>query len=109
MAANFKRLMADSREMSRRSFFAMVGWGAFTVASLAALWESLNFMNLPRTALYEEPAAFKAGPPGDYGVGSTTVLTDKRVVINRDQDGWIYHVLRRETESTWSGLGSAGI
>jgi Rieske Fe-S protein len=88
MAANFKRLMADSREMTRRSFLAMVGWGAFTVASFAALWESLNFMNPPRTALYEEPAAFKAGPPGDYAVGSTTVLTDKRVVINRDPDGF---------------------
>src|SRR5438445_13528308 len=86
MAANFKRLMADSREMSRRSFFAMVGWGAFTVASLAALWESLNFMNLPRTSLYEEPAAFKAGPPGDYGVGSTTVLTDKRAKISPAPD-----------------------
>ncbi len=88
MAANFKRLVSDSREMSRRSFFAMVGWGAFTVASLAALWESLNFLILPRTALYEDPSAFKAGAPGDYAVGSTTVLTDKRVVINRDPDGF---------------------
>ncbi len=86
MAANFKRLVADSREMSRRSFLAMVGWGAFTVASLVALVESLRFFY--PNALYEDPAAFKAGRPTDYAVGSTTVLTDKRVVINRDPDGF---------------------
>lgn len=72
--------------MSRRSLLSLLGWGAFTVASAVALWESLGFV-FPN-ALYEDPAAFKAGPPSDYPVGSTTVLTDKRVVINRDPDGF---------------------
>ena len=95
-----KRLMEDSRELSRRSFFALLGWGAFLVASAAAIWESVappptgatavdgsgGFLN--PNVLYEDPAAFKAGAPSDYPVGSTTVLTDKRVVINRDQDGF---------------------
>jgi cytochrome b6-f complex iron-sulfur subunit len=83
---NIKRLVEDSRVLSRRSFFSILGWGAFTVASAAALWESLGFV-FPN-ALYEDPAAFKAGVPTEYPVGSTTVLTDKRVVINRDPDGF---------------------
>jgi len=98
--AGIKRLWEDSRELSRRSFLSLVGWGAFTVASLAAIWESLapppanasavegagGFLS--PNVLYEDPAAFKAGLPSDYPVGSTTVLTDKRVVINRDPDGF---------------------
>ena len=82
----FRRLAEDPREISRRSMLAMLGWGAFGVASLGALFESLRFM-FPN-ALYEDPAAFKAGAPTDYPVGSTTVLTDKRVVINRDPNGF---------------------
>lgn len=97
---DFKRLIEDSREMSRRSFFSLVGWGAFVVASAAALWESLappptaaasvsgSGGFLSPNVLYEDPAAFKAGAPSEYAIGSTTVLTDKRVVINRDQDGF---------------------
>ncbi|HYM50345.1 MAG TPA: ubiquinol-cytochrome c reductase iron-sulfur subunit [Candidatus Limnocylindrales bacterium] len=81
-----RRLVEDSREMSRRSFLALLGWGAFVVASLAALVQSIRFMQ--PNALYEDPAAFKAGAPADYPVGSTTVITDKRVVINRDPDGF---------------------
>ena len=82
----FRRFAEDSREISRRSMLAMVGWGAFGVASLGALYESLRFMY--PNALYEDPAAFKAGPPNAYPVGSTTVLIDKRVVINRDAKGF---------------------
>jgi Rieske Fe-S protein len=81
-----RRLLADSREMSRRSFFALLGWGAFVVASAGALFQSCRYMY--PSATYEEPAAFKADPPTVYPVGSTTVLTDKRVVINRDPNGF---------------------
>ena len=81
-----RRLLEDSREITRRSFLAMLGWGAFTLASLGALFESLRF-GFPN-ALYEDPSAFKAGLPSEYAVGSTTVITDKRVVINRDADGF---------------------
>src|ERR1700716_2203642 len=86
MAASFKRLVEDSREMSRRSFLAIAGWVGFTAASGIALYQSLKFMypNPPS----EAPPAFKADPPGTYAVGSTTVLIDKRVVINHDPNGF---------------------
>jgi cytochrome b6-f complex iron-sulfur subunit len=96
-----KRLVEDSREMSRRSFLAITGWGAFTVATLIATWEVLrpgNLLGPPQgnmsggflypNVTYEDPPAFKADPPSSYAVGSTTVLTDKRVVINHDPDGF---------------------
>jgi len=86
MAAGFRRLVADSRQMSRRSFFAMTGWLAFAGATAVALLQSVRY--LQPNALYEDPAAFKADIPSSYAVGSTTVLTDKRVVINRDPDGF---------------------
>jgi len=64
MAADFKRLVEDSREMTRRSFLAIVGWVGFTVASAIALFQSVKFIQ--PNATYEDP----------------------RVVINRDQDGF---------------------
>ncbi len=64
----------------------MLGWSALVLASLGALYQSLKYI-FPN-ALYEDPAAFKAGPPSEYAVSSTTVITDKRVVINRDSDGF---------------------
>ena len=45
MAADFRRLIEDSREMSRRSFFAIAGWAGFTVASLIALYQSLKWLS----------------------------------------------------------------
>lgn len=45
---------------------------------------ALHFPN----ATYEQPAAFKAGRPSDYAVGSTTDFTDTRAVINRETDGF---------------------
>ena len=86
MAAGFKRLVEDSRQMSRRSFFAIAGWVGFTGATAIALYQSLKFV-FPN-ATYEDPPAFKADVPSAYAVGSTTVIIDKRVVINRDPDGF---------------------
>jgi len=90
MAADFKRLVEDSREMTRRSFLAIAGWVGFTVASAIALFQSVKFIQ--PNATYEDPPAFKPvgalGFPSNYSVGSTTVLIDKRVVINRDPDGF---------------------
>src|SRR3979411_748091 len=86
MAASFKRLIEDSREMSRRSFLAIAGWVGFTGASAIALYQSLKVVY--PTATYEDPPAFKADPPSAYAVGSTTVLIDKRVVINHDSTGF---------------------
>jgi len=90
MAADFKRFMEDSREISRRSFLAIAGWAGFTVASAIALFQSVKF--LQPNATYEDPPAFKPvgdlAVPSNYAVGSTTVIIDKRVVINRDSDGF---------------------
>jgi cytochrome b6-f complex iron-sulfur subunit len=80
-----KRLVADSRQMTRRSFLAVVGWGAFLTASAVALLQSVRFI-FPN-ATYEQPSIFKAEAPSAYGIGSTTVFVDQRVVINRDADG----------------------
>lgn len=90
MAAGFKRLAEDTREISRRSFLAIAGWVGFTVASFIALYQSVKF--LQPNATYEDPPAFKPEGalafPSAYAVGSTTVIIDKRVVINRDSDGF---------------------
>jgi len=80
-----KRLIEDSRAISRRSFFALVGWGGFVIATAIALFQSVRFI-FPN-ATYETPAAVKYGPPSDLAVGSTTVFISDRVVINRDPDG----------------------
>jgi len=80
-----KRLIDDSRAMSRRSFFAIMGWGAFVVGSTIALFQSLRFI-FPN-ATNEAPPIVKLGPLTDYAVGSTTVFITDRVVINRDPDG----------------------
>ena len=80
-----KRLIEDSRSMTRRSFFAIVGWGAFVVGSTIALLQSVRFI-FPN-ATYETPPSVKLGPPTDYAVGSTTVFITDRVVINHDPDG----------------------
>lgn len=86
MASDFRRLVQDSREMTRRSFLAMVGWAGFVVASVIALFQSVKFIQ--PNATYEDPPAFKADVPSAYPVGSTTVIIEKRVVINRDPDGF---------------------
>jgi cytochrome b6-f complex iron-sulfur subunit len=80
-----KRLIEDSRALSRRSFLALAGWSAFLVGSAIALFQALRFI-FPN-ATYETPAVVKLGPPSDYAVGSTTVFISERVVINRDPDG----------------------
>jgi len=72
--------------MTRRSFLAMAGWLGFTAASLIALYQSVRM--LYPNATYEDPPAFKADAPGAYAVGSTTVIIDKRVVINHDPNGF---------------------
>jgi len=67
-----KRLVADSRQMTRRSFLAVLGWGAFLSASAVALLQSVRFI-FPN-ATYEQPSIFKAEAPSAYGIGSTSDL-----------------------------------
>src|SRR5438105_15280586 len=80
------RWLRDSREVSRRSFLALLGWGAFLLASLVAILQSVRYL-FPN-ATYEQPTAFKAGPPPEYAVGSTTVMIDKRGAVDRDPHGF---------------------
>jgi Rieske Fe-S protein len=90
MAADFRRLVEDSREITRRSFLAMAGWLGFLVASAIALFQSVKFIQ--PNATYEDPPAFKPDGalalPASYAVGDTKVIIEKRVVINRDPDGF---------------------
>src|SRR5438105_14483186 len=85
------RWLRDSREVSRRNFLALRGWGAFLLVSLVALLQSVRYL-FPN-ATYEQPTAFKAGPPSEYAVSSTTVMIDKRVVIHRDPNGFYAFIL----------------
>ncbi len=76
----------DARLITRRAFFAVIGWLVFLASAAIGGVTSLFFLR--PNALYEDPPEFKALTPSDYAVGSTTVLTDKRVAINRDPDGF---------------------
>src|SRR5437870_13388311 len=80
-----KRLMEDSREMTRRSFLALVGWSAFVIGSVVALFQSLRFV-FPN-ATNEAPSAVKRGRPSDYTVGSITGFITDRGVVNREPEG----------------------
>ena len=64
----------------------MAGWGAFVVGSAVAIFQSVKFIQ--PNATYGQPPAFKADVPSAYPIGSTTVIIDKRVVINHDPDGF---------------------
>src|SRR5439155_8482742 len=74
------------RDFSRRGFFTLVGLIGLTMATLAASVLSLRF--LAPNVSYEDPLLFKIGAPDEYPVGSTTIFSDKRAVLNRDPDGF---------------------
>lgn len=78
--------LRDARVITRRAFFAVIGWLIFLVSAGIAAIASLFFLR--PNALYEDPPQIKVGKPSDYAVGSTTVFTEKRVVLNRDPDGF---------------------
>jgi cytochrome b6-f complex iron-sulfur subunit len=78
--------LEELKAFSRRGFFTLVGLVALAVATLAATILSLRFV-IPNVT-YDESLLFKAGAPGDYPVGSTTIFSDKRIALNRDVDGF---------------------
>ena len=84
--AEFQAATTELKAFSRRGFFTLVGLVSLATASLAATVLSLRFL-LPNVT-YDEALLFKAGRPDDYPIGSTTIFTDKRAVLNRDQDGF---------------------
>jgi len=75
-----------ARLITRRAFLAVVGWLVFLASTAIGAVTSLAFLR--PNALYEDPPEFKVGKPSEYTVGSTTVFTDKRAVLNRDPDGF---------------------
>lgn len=84
--ADLRAATVELKAFSRRGFFTLLGLVSLATASLAATVLSLRFL-LPNVT-YDEPLLFKAGQPSDYPVGSTTIFTDKRAVLNRDADGF---------------------
>ena len=74
---------------SRRNILAILGWGAILNCFAASGAAFLRFM-YPRV-LFEPPTAFKAGYPQDYSTGdvSTRFITDQRVWIVREKEGFI--------------------
>ena len=75
----------ELKAFSRRGFFTLVGLVGLAVGTVAAAALSLRFL-IPNVT-YDEPLIFKAGPPVDFPVGSTTIFSAKRVAVNRDPDG----------------------
>ena len=81
----------DTREaetsITRRRFFAWVGWGSFAVFWVSATLATVRFM-FPRI-LYEPSPQLQAGKPEDYQVGeiSTRFKKDQRVWIVRTSEG----------------------
>ncbi|MFQ5454810.1 MAG: ubiquinol-cytochrome c reductase iron-sulfur subunit [Nitrospirota bacterium] len=57
------------REISRRKFFTLVGWGGFLASIGGSTYGMANYM-IPNV-LYEPPTRFKIGYVKDYGMGVT--------------------------------------
>src|SRR3989338_8898513 len=74
------------QDMSRRRFFALVGWGGFLASVGGAAFGSFRFM-FPEV-LYEPPTVFKIGKPADYGMGVTDTLKKERQIwVVRNEKG----------------------
>jgi cytochrome b6-f complex iron-sulfur subunit len=74
------------QEMSRRKFFALVGWGGFLASVGGAAFGSFRFM-FPEV-LYEPPTVFKIGKPVDFGMGVTDTLKKERQIwVVRNEKG----------------------
>ena len=73
---------------SRRSFFALGGWGGIALMVSGALVSFVRFM-FPRV-LFEPSPLFRAGPPEEYSIGevSEKYVGAQRVWIVRGEDGF---------------------
>lgn len=59
----------EEKDISRRNFLGIIGWGGFLASVGTATGGTLKFM-VPGV-LYEPPTVFKIGRPDDYGMGVT--------------------------------------
>jgi cytochrome b6-f complex iron-sulfur subunit len=71
----------DSKGGSRREFF-VTGCAAVGLASAGFVVSTLRY--LVPTVLYEPPARFTIGSPGNFPPGSVTFLEDRRLFLFND-------------------------
>jgi len=70
---------------SRREFFVA---GCVAIGAATAGFAVSTFRYLVPTVLYEPPARFTFGSPGDFPPGSVTFLEDRRLFIFNGADGF---------------------
>jgi cytochrome b6-f complex iron-sulfur subunit len=75
----------DAGGPSRREFF-LAGSAAIAVATAGFGVSTLRY--LVPTVLYEPPARFTVGSPGDFPPGSVTFLEDRRLFVFNGADGF---------------------
>jgi len=75
----------DAGGPSRREFF-LAGSAAIGVATAGFGVSTLRY--LVPTVLYEPPARFTVGSPGDFPPGSVTFLEDRRLFVFNGADGF---------------------
>jgi len=85
MASSFKRLWKTAARCRGAASWPSPAGSAFRSPRRSPLPESQ--VRLPERDL-RGPAGLQGGRPTTYAVGSTTVLIDKRVVINHDPNGF---------------------
>ena len=76
---------AEPRVSSRREFFLV---GCTAIGAATAGFAVSTFRYLVPTVLYEPPARFMVGAPGDFPPGSVTFLEDRRLFVFNGADGF---------------------
>ena len=75
----------DAGRSSRREFFLT---GCAAIGAATAGFAVSTFRYLVPTVLYEPPARFTIGTPGDFPPGSVTFLEDRRLFVFNGADGF---------------------
>jgi nitrite reductase/ring-hydroxylating ferredoxin subunit len=75
----------DAGGPSRREFFLA---GSAAIAAATAGFGVSTLRYLVPTVLYEPPARFTVGSPGDFPPGSVTFLEDRRLFVFNGADGF---------------------
>jgi len=74
----------NTKQISRRKFLKILGWGAFWSAIVATVGGTLKFFS--PNVIYEESSIFEIGYPNDYpkGVSSKWVESQKVLIVKED-------------------------
>lgn len=81
-----KQTEGQNKEISRRSFFLLVGWSSLMATVMGAIVETVRFF-FPNV-LYEPPTTFRIGKPEDYPEDTITYNDKKKLFIFRDESGF---------------------